>query len=169
MPFVMSLKQNLKAYTKNKGRAPVPGTEAELAKGTMVAAGVTTSPGPTPFVNRMKWVKWLPVLSELNVKLSENTRAAEGWVRKGDILSRRHRAVSMARRTSASIFTPNAGHTLRGMLLNSSFQKTFFDLFTSFCSKQFSRVRTLRAQPVFASSAMQNRNLRQDMVQGQND
>lgn len=32
MPFVMSLKQNVKAYTWNKGRAPVPGTEAELAK-----------------------------------------------------------------------------------------------------------------------------------------
>lgn len=32
MPFVMSLKQNVKAYTKNKGRAPVPGTEAKLAR-----------------------------------------------------------------------------------------------------------------------------------------
>lgn len=32
MPFVMSLKQNVKAYTRNKGRAPVPGTQAELAK-----------------------------------------------------------------------------------------------------------------------------------------
>lgn len=61
----MSLKQNVKAYTKNKGRAPVPGTEAKLAKGTRVAAAVTTSPGPMPFVNRMKWVKWLPVVSEL--------------------------------------------------------------------------------------------------------
>lgn len=40
---------------------------------------VTVSPGPTPFVNKMKWVKWLPVLSELNElneKLREDT--AEG-------------------------------------------------------------------------------------------
>lgn len=134
-----------------------------------MAAAVTTSPGPTPFVNKMKWVKWLPVVSELSVKLSENTRAAEGWVRKGGILSRRHLAVRVARRTSAFIFTPNAGHTLRGMLLNSGFQKALFDLFTSFCSEQFPRVRTLRAQPMFASFVVQNRNLRQDMVQGQND
>lgn len=66
MPFVMSLKQDVKAYTKNKGRAPVPGTEAELAKRTMVTAAVTRSPGPTPFVNKMKWVKWLLVVSELS-------------------------------------------------------------------------------------------------------
>lgn len=165
MPFVMSLKQDVKAYTKNKGRAPVPGTEAELAKRTVVTAAVTMNPGPTPFVNQMKWVKWLLVVSEL----SENTRAAEGWVRKGGILSRIHLAVKMARRTFASIFTPNAGQTLRGMLLNSGFPKALFDLFTSFCSKRFPRVRTPRAQHMFASFVVQNRNPRQDMVQGQND
>ena len=98
-------------------------------------AAVTMSPGPMPFVNKMKWVKWLPVGSELNVKLSENTKAAEGWVRKGSILSRLHLAVSVGRHTSASIFTPNAGHTLRGMLLNTGFPKALFDLFTSSRSK----------------------------------
>lgn len=85
-------------------------------------------PGPTPFVSKMKRVKWLPLFSELNGKLSENSQAAEDLIlEKGTHSAHLHLAVSVSRHLCLH-FKLNAGHVLRGMLLNPGFLKTLFDL-----------------------------------------
>lgn len=105
----MSLKENAKAYNKNKGKVLVPVNRSRAGKAHGLTASrqwppETMRPGPTPFVNKMKRVKWLPVSSELNEKLSENSQAAEdSFIDKGTHSAPLHLTESVSRRTSVSI------------------------------------------------------------------
>lgn len=77
-------------------------------------------------MNKIKWVKWLPVVSELNEKLSENSKAAEDLLREKGAVVLPQSAGSVSRCTCLRR-TLDAGHVLRGMLLNSGFLKTLSD------------------------------------------
>lgn len=53
-------------------------------------------------MNKIKWVKWLPVVSELNEKLSENSKAAEDLLREKGTVVLPQSAGSVSRCSSVS-------------------------------------------------------------------
>lgn len=80
-------------------------------------------PGPTPFVNKMKRVKCLPVSSELSEKLSENSQAAEDL-----ILDKGTQSVplsgSVCLEAPLPPFQAECWSPVKGLLLNPGFLKT---------------------------------------------